>query len=310
MKVLIVCSGKQNKISPFVADQVMALNTLDITTEYFTINSKGILGYLKCLPRLLNHIKKYNPNLIHAHYGLSGLLAVLQRKLPVVVTYHGSDVRNKRVRPLSWLASRLSTANIFVAKEMLQLMPSPNSFVIPCGVDMELFKPIKQSEARKEFVLNPDKKYILFASGFDNAVKNYPLAKEAVSLLKNKNIELLELKGFSRIQVSHIMNATDMVLITSFTEGSPQFVKEAMTCNRPIVSTDVGDVRWLFGDSEGHFITSYDVNNVLESIEKALAYCKTKKSTQGRQRIIDLELDSESIAKRLIALYNQALKID
>jgi len=308
MKILIVCSGKQNKISPFVVDQVMSLNALGIITEYFTIGGKGVLGYLKSLPRLLKSIKKHKPNLIHAHYGLSGLLSVLQRKKAVIITFHGSDVNYKRIRCFSWIASRMSATNIFVAKEMLQLMPAPNSYIIPCGVDMELFQPISQSEARKEFGLNSDKKYILFSSGFDNAVKNYPLAKEAVSLLNNKNIELLELKNYSRKQVANLMNAVDMVLMTSFTEGSPQFIKEAMACNCPIVSTDVGDVSWLFGDSEGHFITTYDANNVAEDIARALQYSKAKKNTHGRQRIIDLELDSESIAKKLIWIYSKVLK--
>jgi glycosyltransferase involved in cell wall biosynthesis len=284
-------------------DQVKALNALGVNTEYFPIKGKGVLGYIKSLPDLLNHLKIYKPDLIHAHYGLSGLLSVLQRKCPVVITFHGSDVNIKKIRPFSWVASRLSMANIFVAKEMLQLMPSPNSYVIPCGVDMELFKPINQSEARNKFGLNPDKKYILFSSGFDNTVKNYPLAKEAVSLLNYKNVELLELKGFTRIQVSHLINAANMVLMTSFTEGSPQFIKEAMACSCPIVSTKVGDVSWLFDDEDGNFLTSFDVVDVKMNIEKALDFSQININTKSRQRIIDLGLESNTVAEKIIELY-------
>ena len=301
MKILVVVSGNSNSISPFVIDQVIALNNLDIKTEYFTIRGKGIIGYLKSMPRLLKSIKKHKPNLIHAHYGLSGLLSVIQRKIPVIITFHGSDVNNKRVRPFSWMASRFSIGNIFVAKEMLQLMPSPNSYVIPCGVDMELFKPIKQSEARKEFGLNPDKKYILFSACFDNPVKNFPLAKEAVSLLNNKNIELLELKGFTRMQVLHIMNAADMMLMTSFTEGSPQFIKEAMACNRPIVATDVGDIKWLFGAIEGTYLGKFSADDISAKIKMALMH----RNTQGRDRILKLQLGAEFIAQKIIKVYNQ-----
>lgn len=301
MKILIVCSSTKKRFSPFVIDQVLALNALGVNTEYFPIEGKGILGYLKSLPGLLKSIKKYKPDLIHAHYGLSGLLAVLQRKIPVIITFHGSDVNNQWVRPFSWLASRLSISNIFVAKEMLQLMPSPNSYVIPCGVDMELFKPIKQSEARKEFGLNPDKKYILFSACFDNPVKNFPLAKEAVSLLNNKNIELLELKGFTRMQVLHIMNAADMMLMTSFTEGSPQFIKEAMACNRPIVATDVGDIKWLFGAIEGTYLGKFSADDISAKIKMALMH----RNTQGRDRILKLQLGAEFIAQKIIKVYNQ-----
>ena len=34
------------------------------------------------------------------------------------------------------------------------------------------------------------------------------------------------------------------VLVTSKSEGSPQFTKEVMACGTPIVSVDVGDVGW------------------------------------------------------------------
>jgi teichuronic acid biosynthesis glycosyltransferase TuaC len=54
-----------------------------------------------------------------------------------------------------------------------------------------------------------------------------------------------------------------------------------MAFNRPIVSTDVGDLSWLFGDSEVHFSKSYDANNIAENIESALEYSKEKKSSQG-----------------------------
>ena len=107
MKVLIVCSGNANYISPFVKDQVESINKFDIETSYFFIEGKGILGYIKNLPRLKRELKRIKPDIIHAHYGLSGMLAVLQRKVPVVITFHGSDVNNKNVRLISKFASRL-----------------------------------------------------------------------------------------------------------------------------------------------------------------------------------------------------------
>jgi teichuronic acid biosynthesis glycosyltransferase TuaC len=81
-----------------------------------------------------------------------------------------------------------------------------------------------------------------------------------------------------------------------------------MAFNRPIVSTDVGDLSWLFGDSEVHFSKSYDANNIAENIESALEYSKEKKSIQGCQIIIDLELNVESVAKKLIETYSKVLK--
>ena len=72
--------------------------------------------------------------------------------------------------------------------------------------------------------LSHDKKYVLFAGAYDNAVKNAALAKESVALL-HEDVELLELKGYAREEVTLLMCAADAFLMTSFTEGSPLVIK-------------------------------------------------------------------------------------
>lgn len=83
-------------------------------------------------------------------------------------------------------------------------------------------------------------KLVLFAGAFDNEVKNPQLAKEACALVPD--VTLLELKGYSRMEVAALMNIADMLLMTSHSEGSPQVIKEALACGLPVVSVDVGDV--------------------------------------------------------------------
>lgn len=120
----------------------------------------------------------------------------------------------------------------------------------------------------------------MFAGAFDNWVKNSKLAIESV--MNISDTELLELKGYNRNQVSLLMNACDVILITSFSEGSPQVIKEAMACNLPIVSTDVGDVKEVIGNTEGCYITSFDPKDVAEKIKMALDFGKR---TNGRENI-------------------------
>lgn len=310
MKVLIVCSGNSGKISPFILDQAESLERNGLIIDYYLIKGKGILGYLKNYSEYKKKIKEFKPNIIHAHYGFSGLLATLQRKIPVVITFHGSDINLKRNLVFSFLASKLSMANIYVhPSQPYKIRDKKQAPIIPCGVNVETFLPIEKQTARLKLGLEMTKKYGLFSSHFDNPIKNYPLAKQAIASLLNDEVRLVELKNFTRDEVNLLMNAVDFLLVTSFSETGPLVVKEAMACNIPIVSTDVGDVRWLFGDYEGHFITSYNVNNVAENIKRALEYSKVKKATQGRQRIMELDLESESIAKRLIAMYNKIVKI-
>ena len=305
MRILIICSRNSGKIASFIQEQGDALSQLGVQIAYFPIEGKGLCGYLKNKKRLLLKINEFMPDLIHAHYGLSGLLANLQRKIPVITTYHGSDINNAKILPLSRLNMILSVHNIFVSeKNRLKSNQTRNQSLIPCGVDTNLFKPQDKAKARKIFDLNEDKKYILFAGAFANSVKNSALAKSAVSLLNN--IFLIELQGYSREEVGLLLNAVDVVLLTSFTEGSPQIIKEAMACNCPIVSVAVGDVENTIGGTTGCFISTYEPTDIANKLKQALEY---EKRTDGRERILALGLDRETVAKQILSVYKQLCTI-
>ena len=119
MKILIVCSQNSGKIAPFIIDQVDALMKSEVECDYYTVKGKGILGYLKNRKGLTAKINSFQPEIIHAHYGLSGLLANLQRKIPVVTTYHGSDINISKIFIFSKICMFLSQYNIFVSEKNL-----------------------------------------------------------------------------------------------------------------------------------------------------------------------------------------------
>ncbi|GAB1414654.1 hypothetical protein MASR2M117_00600 [Paludibacter sp.] len=301
MKILIVCSKNSGRIAPFILEQVDALSKAGIITDFFTVEQKGLMGYLKSRKLLLQKIKSFQPDLIHAHYGLSGLLANLQRKVAVVTTYHGSDINDSKVFVFSFLSILLSKFNIFVSQSNIDKSRVKSNYaLIPCGVDIEVFKPMDKMTARKIFNLDFDKNYILFSGGFNNVVKNPELAITASK--KINKTELLELKGYNREEVMCLMNAVDVCIMTSFSEGSPQFIKEAMACNCPIVSVDVGDVKEVIGDTEGCYVSSYDVNQLTANLHHVL---QNNQRTEGRKRIVELGLDSEIIAKKIVEIYQK-----
>ncbi len=304
MRVLTVSKGKSNLLSPFVKDQINSIREQGAQLEAFSIKGTGIVGYLKNLPLLKSKIAEYKPDIVHSHYGLSSLLSIFQRKVPVIMTLHGSDVNDKKVRPFSMIASKFAKKTIFVSQEMAELVGHKSALIIPCGVNLNIFYPIEKQDARKILGMDNNKKYILFSSSFENRVKNYPLAKQALNLLEERNIHLLELKGLSREKVALLLNAADLALMTSFSEGSPQFIKEAMACNCPVVSTDVGDVKWLFGNTPGCYIANSEPEDVAAEITLAI---KFNKRTLGKQRMLKLGLDTETIANRIIDVYNNVL---
>jgi glycosyltransferase involved in cell wall biosynthesis len=305
--VLIVYSGN-NGISPFIYEQAIALSNCKINIEYFGIVGKGILGYLMNLRKLRNFIKAKNITIIHAHYGFSGLLAIISSKTPVIVTYHGTDITNIYNRILSLFSIRFSTYNIFVSTllhEYVWTLYKSKTSIIPCGVDLDLFKPIPlKIELYFSKRLNNNRVRILFASAFINPIKNYKLAVEAIKTLESEyDIEVIELVKKSRAEVVSLLNDVDLLLLTSFSEGSPQVIKEAMSCCCPIVATDVGDVRWVFSNTKGCYITSFDPVDVANKIVDAIKFRREYFLTDGRKRIKELELDNSQIAKQIMKIY-------
>ena len=299
-KVLVVCSENSGRIAPFIEEQVDALKKIGLQMEIFGVRGKGIRGYLKNRKLLLQHINEFQPDIIHAHYGLSGLLANLQRKVPVVTTYHGSDINDKRIFRISKLTIRLSEHNIFVSQKNVDKAKLKKKFsLISCGVDTSVFYPQNQEACRREMKLSKEKKYILFAGAFDNQVKNASLALNVVSTLKNT--ELIELKDYTRENVACLMNAVNACLMTSHSEGSPQFIKEAMACNCPVVSVDVGDVKELLEGVKHCYLAKYDIQDIAEKLNLLF---ENGERTNGKEKISNMHLDSTSVARRILEVYN------
>lgn len=302
MRILIVASYNKNRFAPFIVEQAEALKLHGCEIEYLGLQGKGIKGYVKNLPALRRRIRAFHPEVIHAHYGLSGLLANLQRRIPVVTTYHGSDINDKKALRFSNIAMRLSAWNVFVSTKTLEIAkPKKKYSLIPCGIDLSDLQLTEKSAARQKVNLSAEKKYVLFAGAFDNKVKNAPLAKEAVSLLRDNNVELLELKGYSRDEVTLLMCAADAFLITSFTEGSPQVVKEDLACGCPIVSVDVGDVKERTQGVEGCYVAkTREPQELAELLRNAMTF---ERKTKGREKIIADGLDNNIVAKRIMGMY-------
>ena len=304
MRILIVASGNTKAVSPFIIEQVESLKKMDIHIEYFLIKGKGWTGYLKSLSKLKKKIKNKKFNLIHAHYGLSGLLATLQRKIPVIITFHGSDININKNYKWSFIASRLSSKNIFVHKDQpkkLKVMLNEKD-IIPCGINLKIFQPKDKVALRKKLNWDQKKVYILFSSSFDKPVKNVNLAYKSTQNIKNS--ELIELKNYTKIELSNLMNAADLLLVTSFSETGPLIVKEAIACNCPVVSTDVGDVKEIIVKRKNSFVTSYNPKEIEAVIKKVI---KLKKPVPKDELTLQ-EYDLNYAAQRIKVVYQECLK--
>ena len=305
MKVLFVSSGNSKYgISQIVLNQGDSLKKLGIFVDYFTITGKGIIGYLKNIPKLYSYRKKNDYHIVHAHYSFSAFVASLSGSEPLVVSLMGSDVKSKR-----WAKSLIKLFNYLFWKscivksvEMKKDLGIKNLHVIPNGVDFELHKPMAQDKALIELNWNPKKKHILFAADPQRPEKNFKLANEAFQLIKNDKVELHFLKNVPHQQMPVYFAASDAVLLTSLWEGSPNVIKEAMACNCPIVATDVGDIKEVISGVEGCYLSSFDPKDLAEKLNLALQFGKR---TDGREHIKHLK--EEDIAQKIIDIYQKIL---
>lgn len=313
MKILLVAAQKKNEtFSPFVLEQEKALKQEGAEIIRFAHTAHGIGNYMKWVPKLHKAIKDIKPDVIHAHFGLTGLLAGLAAigtRVPVVVTYHGCDINDKKLRPFSRMAMWLAAWNIFVSKQQMvnacgtekRARRIKNGSIVPCGIDTKLFDRycVNDEWFDEKF---PEGNKILFAGSFESYVKNPALAKEAVRNLEN--VQLIELRGYTRSQVVTLMYRCKALLLTSIREGSPQVIKEAMACGCPIVSVDVGDVAERIDGVEGcYVVVSREPKDIALALEKAMANDRTK----GREKLLADRLDNEQVAKRIIEIYNKVL---
>lgn len=313
MKILLVHSGNavggDSMKYTFVREQGEALLQLGCEIAYFAVIGKGMRGYLRNVKPLRKKISEFQPDIIHAHYGLCGMVAVLAAKnsVPVVITCHNGETLTKFGNIISSLAIKRADYTICVAQHIYdKLYLKPKHYMIqPCGIDIKDLPLVDKATAMKEMNLPEDKINILFGGSFSNARKNAPLAKAAIALLDRDDINLIEMRGFNRHQVNLLFNACDMLLLPTKSEGSPQVLKEAMACNCPVVATDVADIAFLLQGVTNSYVTTFDPADVADKIQRVI---DSGERTNGRNRIEELHLNNPQVAERILAIYENLKK--
>jgi len=321
MKVLVVTSIYPSNENPvlgtFVRTQVEYLKRAGVTMDLLILRGRyQKLSYLKAPFVLRRRLSDSSIDLVHAHYSYPGIIACTQRKAPVVVSYCGDDILgtiNERGKPtyfsrLAAFAARLlsnqADAVIVKSREMAGRLKRKQVYVIPNEVDVEIFRPVEKKQARTVLGLDPHKKYLLFAANPQLPVKRFPLANTVADELKKRDasIEMLTVYEESQDRLALFMNACDALVFTSYQEGSPNIVKQAMACNLPIVSTDVGDVPEIIGGTSGCFVCKPDVREFSTQLSRIL---RAGERTDGCERV--RHLSGPAVAQRVIEVYEQVL---
>jgi glycosyltransferase involved in cell wall biosynthesis len=296
-----------------VKRQIQSIAALGIDVDVLEVRGRRRLKYVESLPRLVRQAAA--ATLVHAHYGLCGLFARTNVRKPLVVSFMGSDLLgvataegtttlgSRVVVKLDLLLARHADAVIVKSPEMATTVAPVRAHVIPNGVDLTTFRQIPRVEARRELGWDRRRR-VLFPGCPDEARKGFPLASEIAaeaSTLLGEPVDLVPLCRVDAELVPLYINACDAVLMTSFWEGSPNVVKEAMACDAPIVSVAVGDVMELLDGVSGcTVVASRDPSE----LANAVAAAATRGKSGGRAAIVEKGLDLESTARRVAAVYD------
>jgi glycosyltransferase involved in cell wall biosynthesis len=271
--------------------------TLTVPGEHTTTESRSITDYLRYYPDVLSHaLDGYD--VIHAHYGLLGPVALAQPSCPVVLHLWGSDLMaaDSPVPRLSRFSARHSDAVVLPSAAMSDHLDVAHE-VIPWGVDTEQFRPVDREAARERLGWDEAETVVLFPYPADRDVKNYSLAEDVVAKTA-ADPTLRTMHGVPYEAVPDYMNASDVVLVTSRRESGPMVVKEAAACNVPVVSTDVGFVRETIGDVAASRVCETETE-LVAGLDAVLA---DGGPSDGRDRVTGLEqmgADIERVYRRV-----------
>jgi teichuronic acid biosynthesis glycosyltransferase TuaC len=246
MRALVVTNMYPTPARPalgsFVRDQVAALRRIDgIEIEVFAFDPGGAQAYVTAA-RNLRRQNNDHFDVVHAHFGLTAWPAFAAHGHAHAVTLHGTDLVHPRSRVITTAALPFLDLVATVSEPLAAEVPRwaiprrAKRAVLPCGVDLERFKPIPRSDARRELGLQPTGRYVLFPADPARPEKRFDRARAAAP----EGAQILTLGNVDPAQVPFYVNAANAVLVPSERESFGLAVLEALACNVPILATPVG----------------------------------------------------------------------
>lgn len=308
----------------FIEQQIKALRRAGLELEVLLVDRvKGGMGVYTRLPAMLRKaIDQFKPDLVHVMYGgiMSRIACAVIHDRPIVVTFHGSDLLGQQIAdPLrrmfsslgvvaSRQAARRCDGIVAVAAHLIERLPrnipSSKMRIIPCGIDLDLFKPLDPVLCREQLGWEQGAFHVLFQATGD-PIKRPELAVAAVEILNEFGIKsvLHYLCGIEYEQVPIWINASNVLLVTSRHEGSPTIVKEALACNLPIVSVAVGDIPQRLQGLKGCYLAAHDAVDLAQKLRQVRL---DPVQTAGRATVDSFS--SEHSAKCLAEFYEDVVE--
>lgn len=296
----------------FVKEQVESLRKAGLKCDVFYCDGqgKGLIKYIGYIPFLIRKIITGKYDILHCHHTLSAIILSMTFLLPfkkVVLSYQNDPDRE-------WGRIVFHFMHFFckriIIKNNSPYLKYSRTIYLPNGCNEELFRPLNKEECRKELGWDVNKKYIIYmdSNKGERTQKRLDRFDEAVGILREKygyDIEMVAMRNVKREIVPIYLNATDLHMISSDFEGSPNSVKECMCCNTPVVSTNVGNVKEMIGDIEGTFVVEeFSASALADACDKVLK-CTTQ--FDGRDAFLAKGYSMANVAEQLKTLYESII---
>jgi glycosyltransferase involved in cell wall biosynthesis len=316
-RVLVVTNlwpyPKDPGFGSFVQAQVESLRPFGVESDVLFVNGReSKVNYLRGIVELRRRLRQNRYDLIHAHFGLSGWVARCQLRLPLVVSFMGDDVlgrptwdgsitlMGRMFQSSSCILARFASAVIVKSAQMKRVLGLSRAFVIPNGVDLECFCPMDSAAARGQLGLDLKRKFVLFPYNPAEPRKRFDVIEAAVALARRTvpELDILNAQGVPRDRMPLYMNAADVLVMASLLEGSPNAVKEAMACDLPVITVEVGDAAERIAGTDGCYVVARDAEAIAARI---IEVCHRGTRTRGREAMAHLAI--QAVAKRIVAVY-------
>jgi glycosyltransferase involved in cell wall biosynthesis len=291
----------------FVAELAEQLKQFGLHVSVLAFDGRANkLEYGRAAWRLRAALRRESFDLVHAHYGLCGLIALTQRRVPVVTTFHGPEYTGQT--PGHWRACWRVAARscaIFVSRDGQQRFGLPHAPVIPAGVDTRRFTPLDRREARRALGWSQECRYALLPGARSVRSKRSDLFEAAIEVAAQTvpGLRSVSLEGYSRREAALVFNAVDVTVMTSDYEGAPVSIKESLACGTPVVSVAVGDVPRTIAGLPGCAIVPRRPEDIAQGVLGALDAGRPAALRQRAERF-----SNERMAARTHAVYESVLR--
>jgi D-inositol-3-phosphate glycosyltransferase len=288
-------------------------------------------------------------DIVFSHYWLSALVAKYLRakwQIPYITMYHtlgavknviGIGENDPELRIVSERETVQDCQRIIVATEnerqnlirYYDALPEKIG-VVPCGVNMELFRPVARATARRELGLT-DEKVLLFVGridplkGIDRLLQALPLlpSRDGVKLViiggdENSRPEIEKLKKLAvelkiqdqvrfeglikHEQLPYYYSAADVCTVPSYYESFGLVALEALACGTPVLATDVGDMKNIIRPGEtGYVIEDNAPGKIADGIARLLEKPERDRESVLAVRASVSRFGWSNIAEKVIA---------